>query len=278
MIDRRIGAMICRVIRLTLIAMLLCAFVPLYVLANEFRGLIEPHRVIKVGSPQAGVIATVAVERGSVVKKGQVLATLQSGVERAAMEAAGYRAQMIGGINAKQANLQFFGKKKDRIAHLHKKELAAQAEMDEAETNRTLAEMQLKEAVENKEFAELEYKRTSALVERMTIRSPIDGVVVERFLSPGEYVESEPIMKIAQINPLNVEVIIPAARLLSVKVGMYATVIPEAPVNGKYRAVVKIVDRVVDAASGTVGVRLELPNPGNRLPAGLKSKVIFDMK
>jgi hypothetical protein len=32
---------------------------------------------------------------------------------------------------------------------------------------------------------------------------------------------------------------------------------------------------VVDAASGTLGVRLELPNPGYRLPAGLKCKVRF---
>jgi multidrug efflux pump subunit AcrA (membrane-fusion protein) len=36
-----------------------------------------------------------------------------------------------------------------------------------------------------------------------------------------------------------------------------------------------IVDRVVDAASGTFGIRLEIPNPGNRIPAGLKCKVRF---
>ena len=50
---------------------------------------------------------------------------------------------------------------------------------------------------------------------------------------------------------------------------------PEAPVNGAYQARVKVVDQVVDAASGTFGVRLELPNPGYRLPAGLKCKVRF---
>jgi RND family efflux transporter MFP subunit len=263
---------------LTALIIMILTFLSLSAGAAEYRGLIEPHRVIKVGSPQAGVLATVEVERGDFVKKGQVLATLRSGVERATMEVARYRAQMEAGIKAKEANLVFFGAKKTRIEYLHKKELAAQAEMDEAEANRLVSEMQAKEAVENKQLAELEYKRSVEVLDRMTIRSPVDGVVVERFLSPGEFVENEPIVKLAEINPLNVEVIMPAAQLLSVKVGMQATILPEAPVNGKFTAVIKIVDKVVDAASGTFGVRLELPNPGNRLPAGLKSRVIFPGK
>jgi multidrug efflux pump subunit AcrA (membrane-fusion protein) len=150
--------------------------------------------------------------------------------------------------------------------------------MDEAEANRQMAEMQLKEAVENKQLAELQYKQAAEVVDRMTIRSPIDGVVVERFMSPGEYVEKDPIVKVAQIDPLNVEVIIPAAQMLSIRAGMHATVIPEPPINGRFSAAVTIVDKVVDAASGTFGVRLELPNPDNRLPAGLKAKVIFPGK
>ena len=59
---------------------------------------------------------------------------------------------------------------------------------------------------------------------------------------------------------------------------MKVEVIPEAPIGGQYMAEVKIVDRVIDAARGTLGVRLELPNPNHRLPAGLKCKVIFPEK
>ena len=46
--------------------------------------------------------------------------------------------------------------------------------------------------------------------------------------------------------------------------------------NGEYAARVKVVDRVVDAASGTFGVRLELPNPQGAVPAGVKCKVRFE--
>jgi hypothetical protein len=54
---------------------------------------------------------------------------------------------------------------------------------------------------------------------------------------------------------------------------MVADVTPEPPFTRTYRAKVKVVDRVIDAASGMFGIRLELPNPDYSLPAGLKCKV-----
>ena len=59
---------------------------------------------------------------------------------------------------------------------------------------------------------------------------------------------------------------------------MKAEVRVELPVNRKYSAHVIIVDSVIDAASGTFGVRLELPNPDYRLPAGLLCQVVFPDK
>jgi multidrug efflux pump subunit AcrA (membrane-fusion protein) len=135
--------------------------------------------------------------------------------------------------------------------------------------------MQLAEEVENLGLAELEYKRSVEVLNRMTIRSPISGVVMERFLSPGEYVENQPVLKLAQIDPLNVEVFAPVEIFGTIKVGTLAKVRPEAPIGGSYNAKVVIVDRVIDAASGTFGIRLEIPNPKYHLPAGLKCRVIF---
>jgi len=246
--------------------------------AIEVDGVIEPYMAVKVGSGVYGILETINVDRGDFVKKGQVLATLQSGVEKATMEAARARAEMEATIKAKQANLDFYTRKKLMNEELYKKQVLPFSQMDEVETNRILAEMQLQEALENKRLAELEYKRAVEIVNRMTICSPINGVVVERYLSPGEYIENQSVIKLAQIDPLNVEVIIPVTLFASIKVGMRAKVIPEAPVGGQYIAEVKIVDRVIDAASGTFGVRLELPNPNHRLPAGLKCKVIFPNK
>lgn len=81
-------------------------------------------------------------------------------------------------------------------------------------------------------------------------------------------------MRIAQLDPLRVEVIAPVEMLNSVKVGATAEVRID-PAGGVHRASVTVVDRVVDAASGTFGIRLSLPNTNGRLAAGLRCGVCF---
>jgi RND family efflux transporter MFP subunit len=243
--------------------------------SREFDGLIEPAVTAKVGSNTIGILETIPVDRGDMVKEGQVVATLQAGVEKATMELAKAKAELDATIKGKRAEMEFAERSKQRKKELYEKKTLSFQEWDEAETKRILAELALNEALEEKRIAEFEYKRSVEVVKRMSIRSPINGVVVERHLSLGEYVETQPIMTLAQIDPLHVEVIMPVSTLGSVQVGMFAEVRPEAPVGGVYKAKVTIVDKVVDAASGTFGVRLELPNPDYKLPPGLKCKVLF---
>jgi len=241
----------------------------------EFDGLIEPTLTANVGSSTPGILESVNADRGDMVKEGQVVATIQAGVEKATMELAKVRAELDATIKGKRAELEFAERSKQRKKELYEKKTLSFQEWDEAETRRMLAELVLNEALEAKRLAELEYKRSVEVVKRMSIRSPVNGVVVERYLHQGEYIEDKPVMRLAQIDPLHVEVIMPVSKLGSVKVGMVADVKPEAPVGGVYKAKVKIVDKVVDAASGTFGVRLELPNPDYKLPPGLKCKVVF---
>jgi len=243
--------------------------------AQEFDGLIEPKLTANVGSNTPGILESVSVDRGDVVKEGQVVATLQAGVEKATMELAKARAELDATIKAKRAEMEFADRSKQRKKELYEKKTLSFQEWDEAETRRMLAELALNEALEAKRLAELEYKRSVEVVKRMSVRSPVNGVVVERYLHQGEYIEDKPVMRLAQIDPLHVEVIMPVSMLGSVKNGMVAEVRPEAPVGGVYKAKVTIVDKVVDAASGTFGVRLELPNPEYKLPPGLKCKVLF---
>ena len=184
--------------------------------------LIQPYVVITITTPVGGLLETVRVDRGDLVKEGQVLATLDTSVERAT----------------------------GAVQHAH-------AELS------------------NRRLADLELQRTVAEVALRTIKSPINGVVVERFMHPGEFPKQEKILKLAQIDPLRVDVYAPVAMLGKVAVGKTVYVKPESPLTGEYPAKVTVVDRVVDAASGTFGVRLELPNRDLKLPAGLKCTIRF---
>ena len=70
----------------------------------------------------------------------------------------------------------------------------------------------------------------------------------------------------------------PSSRFGSIQKGDTAEVLLDAPLNSKHQATVIITDPVLDAASGTFGIRLELPNPDYKLPSGLKCKIRFNTK
>ncbi len=212
--------------------------------------LLEPHMVVSVGSPVDGVLEQVMVDRGDVVRKGQVVARLRSGVESASVELA-------------KSRVEFGRRKVERNEALFEKQLISAQERDEMVTEARLHEAELKKDTE--------------VLKLRTIHSPIDGVVVERRLAPGELIRSDKsvVLRLAQINPLNVEVVAPADLFGSIRLGATGNVSLKPLLPGAYPAKVVVVDKLIDAASGTFGLRLQLPNPNHRIPAGIKCSVEF---
>jgi RND family efflux transporter MFP subunit len=246
--------------------------------ANEistFDCVIQPTEVVELSSSVPGIIDTISVDRSDPVEEGQVVAKLQSDVEQAQVELSKQRAGFEGEIESKRASRDFAKRSRQRTQKLFNKKAVPFHVLDEAKTDAILAETELRTAEQNKRMAELELDRAEATLALRTVRSPISGVVVERLKSPGEFVEDKPILRIAQLDPLRVEVIVPVGRFGTIATGMRAEVTPELTKRRKYIAQVTIVDKVVDAASGTFGVRLELPNPGNIIPGGLRCSLTF---
>jgi RND family efflux transporter MFP subunit len=241
---------------------------------GEFDCLIQPKMVLKLGTPVPGLISELLVDRGAIVKKGDVIAKLESGVEEATVALAKARAENDATIRSNHAKLEFQRRKDERMKQLRKNETVSFAIADEAETAAKVAQSELDEANMNLQLAQLELARASEVLKQRTIRSPINGVVVARALGPGEYAfDQGHLVTVSQIDPLNVEVYLPLSHFGRIRLGTSAQVYPE--VGGEYAAIVTIVDQVFDAASATIGVRLELPNPDYALPAGLKCQVRF---
>jgi RND family efflux transporter MFP subunit len=238
--------------------------------------LIEPRIVAKLASPVQGVVAEVLVDRGDFIRRGDPVARLDSGVEAAAVEVARIQAANEYGIESKRHRSELLKRKRDRAQTLQKVNVVAESALDEAATEARIAELEAREAELNLSLARAELKRNEENLKRRTIKSPIDGIVTERTLAAGEFAyEQAPIMTVAEIDPLHVEVYAPLDYYHRVKPGMRAEVHPEEPIGGSYIATVTIVDRVFDAGSGTFGIRLDLPNPGHLLPAGLHCKLRF---
>lgn len=216
----------------------------------ELECLLVPFRTIRIGSPVPGTLATVPVERGDVVRSGQVVATLDSRAQQAAVELA-------------LARLDYSRRRVERNVELYRNALVSVQQTDDFETEAQLAELELAERLTQ--------------VEIRTITSPISGVVVERLKNPGEYVQESEILTLAQIDPLHVEVVVPSSHFGRIAVGQVATVRPEEPVAREIEARVSVMDRVIDAASSTFGMQLVMFNPGLEIPSGLRCRVTIDL-
>lgn len=249
---------------------------PSDVVANDALScLIEPHEIVDIGTSVAGVIASLPVERGERVQAGQLLAQLDTGVERAAVEVARARAEMKSEVLAAEARAALGANKRERARQLLDSQALSPQLGEEIETEAELARRELERTRDLQRIADLQLDQAIEVLERRRIRSPLDGVVVDRMAAPGERVEDEPILRIAQVDPLRVEVILPAARFGDIQPGVRASIRPEIPGDELHVAEVTVVDPIIDAASGTFRVQLELPNAGGRIPGGLHCDVRF---
>jgi RND family efflux transporter MFP subunit len=242
---------------------------------HAFDCVIEPSEIVDVGSAVPGVIETMRVDRSDLVNKGMIIAKLESGTERASVELAKTRAELTTSIELRRANAGYNRRKQSRNRELFQKAIISKNDMDLAKTETHIAQLQVRQEKDNQLIAGLEWQRTREVLKRRTIHSPIDGVVMERFKSVGEYVKDTPVVRVAQLDPLHVEVIMPVDLLGRIHHGMRAEVTIDVPGQAKQVATVTRVDRVSDAASGTFGVQLLLPNPDYQIPSGLRCRLAF---
>jgi RND family efflux transporter MFP subunit len=243
---------------------------------ESFDCVIEPQQTVKLSSAVAGVIREVTVDRGDLVKRGQVVARLEAGVEEANLALAQAKATNEAAIKSAEAKFEFLQRKHERTEELVAKKVATAATFEENLANARMAEQDLRIAELNAQVAQLEVNQSRAVVELRVLRAPFDGIVTEVLLHPGEYRNDQsPILTLAQVDPLRVEVFVPTRFYDQIRNEASAVIEPEAPIGGTYTATVTVVDRVLDAASGTFGVRLKMPNPEHLLPAGLRCKVRF---
>lgn len=237
--------------------------------------LIEPDYVAEVGSQVVGVIESIQVERGQPVRKGQVIAMLRADVERAAVGVARSRSDAEADIKAAAANAVFAKQRMDRAKDLLNKNFISEQAYDQIRTESDVAAQKLAQSQEQRRLAQRELELASSQLAMRTVRSPVNGVIVERYMSVGERIEEKPMVRVAVVDPLRVQVVVPSSMYGRIQVNDIASIMPELANASPVTARVMLIDKVLDSASNTFRVILKLPNPGNTLPAGLRCRADF---
>lgn len=243
----------------------------------EFDCMIEPAQVVELRSPATGILQQVHARRGQLVRKGEILASIESSVERSAADVAGFRSQAQGALLTARHKVGAAREKARRMEELQKEEFVSAQARDDALAELRLAESELRSAEESSQLSKLEHRQSVDQLNRRVLRSPFDGVVVDQYLYPGSLVDGgdgrKPILKLAQTHPLVVQAILPFGVFPQVRLDDPVVVVPEKPFNREIVSRIRTKDRVIDSAAGTFGVVVELRNAQQEIPGGIRCKL-----
>lgn len=255
------------------LAILIFCSVSLASKAEPLPCLLQPDESVELGSPVSGVISEIFVERGDRVTAGQLIATLEAGVELRGVQLANERLRDDAELQSSKAALEHAKREKSRAQKMFESKLVSRQYLDKAITEASIAEHRYQQARSRLQQSRLELKVADARLSQKQITSPVDGLVTERFVSSGQRVQDNPVARIVKTSPLRVEVIVPAERYGEFSEGQAFLVKPELPGLEPRTARVSIIDRIIDSASNSFRLTLVMDNQDSRMPAGIRCSI-----
>ncbi len=260
-----------------------------------------------------GYVADVAVDIGSRVKKGDVLATIdvpemkdelrQAEAIQAAREAKVTQAEAL--RETAKAEVQRFAAEyalqkitHDRKVELRKQNVIPEQELDEskneiavAEAFQKIARAKVNSSEADVAVAEAEVMmavatvaRIKTLMEYATIRAPFDGVITERFIDPGDFVRSatqgavKALLWIAKTDRIRLSLEIPEMDSAFVKVGTPVDVVVKAVGEHPFPGTITRTAVGLRASTRTMRAEVDLDNADGLLAPGMYAQVTIKLE
>lgn len=258
-------------------------------------GTLAADEDVVAGFKVAGRVSEIAVDLGSPVRRGQVLARLDPTDFRLRVEQAEAALRQVraglglprdgsgesvdpektASVRETRAVLEEARLNRDRAVRLSEKNYIARSEVDASTSRLAVAESRYQAALEEiRNRQELLAERSSgvALARQQladaVLVAPIDGVVRERRASVGEYLAAgAPVVSLVRVHPLRLRVAVPERDASSVRVGQAVRIRLEGDVASPAGRVVRLSPSLQEQ-SRTLIVEAEVANRGGRLRPG----------
>lgn len=218
-----------------------------------------PNEDVKVSALVPGRITALNVAEGDRVTKGEVIATLDDSTYQQQF------AQAQAALLQSQANLKNAQQNLTRNQTLFSRGIAARMDLENAQTQLTVAQATEQRDLASEQLAKLQLERTKIL-------SPLTGVVAKRFASVGEQVDgtaAQPIAEVADIAELDLAGNLPADYLGRIRVGETFPVTSDAQPGKTFTGRVVAIAPAVDPSTNVGAVRIRIANPGGVLKLGM---------
>jgi membrane fusion protein (multidrug efflux system) len=206
-------------------------------------GTIAAVKGVTVSADLPGTVARVAFESGRSVRKGEVLAELDTRQERAQLAAIEAQREL--------ARLNY-----NRLKGLLADRVISQAEFDRAAADQKETDARLGEV--------------HATIERKTLRAPFDGVLGIRLVNLGQYLAAgEAVVPLQSLNPIYVNFGVPQQDIAQIRVGHRVQITARDGAGVEFSGRVTALDAIVDKATRNVQVQATLPNTTGQLRPGM---------
>jgi membrane fusion protein (multidrug efflux system) len=227
----------------------------------ESTGQLLAKEQAKIAAEVPGRITHIRRNEGQRVSAGEVV--LEIDPERRQLEVADARARLA----EAEASRREREREANRFRELRKKQIASQAQLDDAETQLALARSRILVARAHMGVAERALRDASVV-------APFEGLVAMRFVSVGEFVQAgAPLFELVSLDPLEVEFHVAEKDSSRVALGHVVAVGVSPWPNETFTAKVTLVSPTIDPRTRTLRLKGELPNPDQRLRPGLFARV-----
>lgn len=238
------------------------------------KAITAPSKDLTLAFTRQGQIAQVLVREGQRVRAGQVLARLEDSVERTQVSLLKAKADDTSAVRAAEVQLVRAKRIVKRVQKAYAEQAAPESELEEARTAEALAELAFQQARLDHQLDQVKHQEAQLALDRMRLLSPADAEVERVPVETGEAVDAlAPVLRLVQTDPLWIDAPVPLALARKLAPGDAAAVRFASDGAGAKGKVIRV-RRVADAASMTLEVRVELPNPARR-PAGEQVSLRF---
>ena len=245
----------------------------------EITGSLKPKEQVDVTSKITGRVERLTVQIGDIVQRGQVIAELDDAeLEQQVRRAEAARDIARATVQQRNAELGNSKADADRAKQLFDQGLVAKQDYETKLTAYRVFQAQVALANAQTEQASAELRELNIQRSQMRIVAPMTGYVAQRYVDVGAVVSpTTPIIKVVNLATMVTVANVPEKELSKLRAGSKAAVIVDAYGDTTFEGRVARVAPVLDAATRTALVEVEIPNPSGALKAEMFARVKLDI-
>lgn len=242
-------------------------------------GSLKPKEVVDVNPKNTGRIERIHFQVGDLVTGGVLVAEMEDDeIQQQVRRSEAALAVSTANITSREAELANSKASLERAKLLFDEELLSSQEYQQEQTSLEVmqAQLELAEAQAQQSMAELTELRIR--LDQCKIYAPMSGVVSERYIDPGALVNpNQPILQIVNLATMVTQGNVPERNIAKLQIGNPANVVVDAVPGQEFEGVVARIAPVLDAATRSALIEIDIPNREMILKAEMFARISLDL-